>query len=199
MEWNLRDILKEHVITLLQNQKSYWKQRGKIKWVKLGHENTRFFHAKATINFRHNYISMLNNNDGAEITDHDGKANILWAAFKDRLESTENRNMHFNLQDFFGNGMDSDMSAQLEVPFTDKEIEDVVKDLPNNKSPGPNGFNNEFIKNCWSIIGPDIKKLINDFYDGSINLESINSSFITLIPKVEHPISPGDFRPNIFA
>jgi hypothetical protein len=29
-EWNLRDILKSHVITLLQNQKAYRKQRGKI-------------------------------------------------------------------------------------------------------------------------------------------------------------------------
>jgi hypothetical protein len=28
-EWNLRDILKDHIITLLQNQKAYWKQRGK--------------------------------------------------------------------------------------------------------------------------------------------------------------------------
>jgi hypothetical protein len=28
-EWNLIDILKSHVITLLQNKKGYWKQRGK--------------------------------------------------------------------------------------------------------------------------------------------------------------------------
>jgi hypothetical protein len=28
-EWNLRNILKSHVITLLQNKKGYWKQRGK--------------------------------------------------------------------------------------------------------------------------------------------------------------------------
>jgi hypothetical protein len=60
-EWNLRDILKSHVIALLQNQKTYWKQRGKIKWVKLGNENTRFFQTKAKINYRHNYISMLRN------------------------------------------------------------------------------------------------------------------------------------------
>jgi hypothetical protein len=77
-EWNLRDILKSHVITLLQNQKTYWKQRGKIKWVKLGDANTRFFHNKATINYRHNFISMLMNESLAEITDHDGKADILW-------------------------------------------------------------------------------------------------------------------------
>ena len=57
-EWNLRDTLKKHLITLLQNQKSYWQQRGKIKWVKLGDANTKFFHSKATINYRHNYISV---------------------------------------------------------------------------------------------------------------------------------------------
>jgi exonuclease III len=76
-EWNLRDALKAHIITLLQNQRTYWKQRGKIKWVKLGNENTRFFHTKATINYRHNLISMLKNADQAEICDHDGKAHIL--------------------------------------------------------------------------------------------------------------------------
>jgi hypothetical protein len=58
-EWNLRDILKSYVISLLQNQRTYWKQRGKIKWIKLGNENKRFFHSKATINYRHDYIAML--------------------------------------------------------------------------------------------------------------------------------------------
>jgi hypothetical protein len=66
-EWNLRDILKNHIIVLLQNKKSYWNQRGKIKWVKLGDTNTKFFHNKATINYRHNYISVLRNENMAEI------------------------------------------------------------------------------------------------------------------------------------
>src|SRR3954468_18123138 len=65
LEHILRDILKEHVITLLQNQQAYWNHRGKIKWVKLGDENTRFFHAKTTINYRHNFISMLKNSADA--------------------------------------------------------------------------------------------------------------------------------------
>jgi hypothetical protein len=99
-EWNLRDILKSHVIVLLQNQKTYWKQRGKIKWVKLGNENTRFFHTKATINYRHNYISLLRNKDHVEISDHEGKAGILWEAFKDRMGKSDNPEMHFNLHDF---------------------------------------------------------------------------------------------------
>jgi hypothetical protein len=46
------------------------------------------------------------------------------------------------------------------------------------------------------IIGTDVKTLIQDFFDGKVSLESINSSFITLIPKVENPCTPGYFRPT---
>jgi hypothetical protein len=73
IEWNLRDILKNHVITLPQNQKSYWKQIGKIKWVNLGDANTKIFHTRASINFRHIYIFVLKNDNQAKIYDHDGK------------------------------------------------------------------------------------------------------------------------------
>jgi hypothetical protein len=71
----------------------------------------------------------------------------------------------------------------------------VIKNLPNEKSPGPDGFNNEFIKCCWPIIGNDIKELIKDFYDEKNSLESTNSSFITLIPKCDNPTTANDFRP----
>jgi hypothetical protein len=194
-EWGLREALRDQVITVLQNQKGYWKQRGKIKWVKLGSENTKFYHTRATISYRYNYIKILHNNDNAEVSDREGKDNILWNAFKDRMGQTENPEMAFNLQDLLGNQLDEELSQQLEVPFTNKEIEDIDKDLPNDKSPGPDGFNNEFIKNYWSIIVADMKLLVQDFYDDKIYLESINSSFITLIPKMDHPLKPSDFRP----
>ena len=84
-EWNCRVILKEHLLILLKNQKIYWKQRGKIKGVKFGDENTKFFHTKASINFRHNHIAMLKNEDQVEIIDHVGKVALLWNAFRNRL------------------------------------------------------------------------------------------------------------------
>jgi hypothetical protein len=161
----------------------------------LGNENTRFFHTKATINYRHNYISMLRNKDLAEINDHDGKADILWEAFKEKMGKSDNPVMHFNLHEFFGEGMCADLREPLEAPFSKEEIDEVVKGLPNEKSPGLDGFNNEFIKNCWHIIREDIVHLIQDIYDEKVALESINSSFITLIPKIDSPIYPSYFRP----
>jgi hypothetical protein len=114
------------------------------------------------------------------LSDHDGKAAILWKTFKDRMGKSDNIDMLFNIQELYAS-LSSDLFDSLEVPFSDKEIEDVIKELPNEKSPGPGGFYNEFMKCCWSIIYADVKLLIRDFYEEKINLESINDSFITLI------------------
>ena len=42
----------------------------------------------------------------------------------------------------------SDDLHWLETPFTKTEIDAVVKDLPSGKSPGPDGFNTNFVKSC---------------------------------------------------
>jgi len=52
-----------------------------------------------------------------------------------------------------------------------------------------------FFKKCRHIIKEDIYQLCNDFFSGVVDLQAINSSFITLIPKNNNPISPNDFRP----
>jgi hypothetical protein len=44
-------------------------------------------------------------------------------------------------------------------------------------------------------VKDDFVALVKDFHDGSLNLQNINSSFITLVPKVQSPESVNDFRP----
>jgi hypothetical protein len=42
----------------------------------------------------------------------------------------------------------------LEEPFTMEEINQVVADLPTDKSPGPDGFSNEFLKKMLAHNSP---------------------------------------------
>ena len=84
---------------------------------------------------------------------------------------------------------------ELTTPFTHKEIDKVVREMPSDRAPGPDGFNGCFLKSCWHIIKHDFYTLCNDFYDGVIDLQSLNSGFITLIPKPQSPETANDFRP----
>jgi hypothetical protein len=83
----------------------------------------------------------------------------------------------------------------LESEFLKKDIDKIFAELPNNKSPGPDGFNGEFLKKCWPTLAQDFYDLCRDFFEGSVCLRSINSSYITLIPKKDCPLFISDFRP----
>jgi hypothetical protein len=84
---------------------------------------------------------------------------------------------------------------ELFVPFTTQEIDAVINNMPLDKAPGPDGFNGQFLKSCWHIIKEDIYKLCYEFYEGNLNLESINMGHITLIQKIQNPEGVNDFRP----
>ena len=106
-----------------------------------------------------------------------------------RIRNFQWPNIHFNtLQQLPG--------LELDRPFTESEIEQAVKSLPNEKEPGPDGFTNDFYKACWKIIKPDVLSAFHAFYiRHSGALEHLNRAQVMLIPKVEVATEPKDFRP----
>lgn len=108
------------------------------------------------------------------------------------MGTSEFTHMYFDLENLFQRDLDL---SSLVQQFTKEEIDAVIADLPYNKSPGPDGFNGEFLKKCWHLVAPDFYKLIEDFYNGNLCMRSINSSYITLVPKTDNPSMVGDFRP----
>jgi len=189
---NLRLIIKKHLQNLQKYRNIYWKKRFTANKIKLGDENTKFFHAMATISYRKNAISQLKDDNGNWVVDHDGKAALLFLAYKNRMGVSLQPQLRFDLDQLIH--LNVDLSSLVE-PFTKEEIDQIVKHMPADKAPGPDGFNGLFLKKCWPLIKEDFYKLCFDFFDGQVNLESINTSFITLIPKVNSPETVNDFRP----
>jgi hypothetical protein len=149
IEWNFRHLLQEKLAILLRQQQIYWKQRGVVKWVKFGDEGTKFFHANATIKHRKNFIASLIDDNGQELYDHASKADLLWTAYKERLGSSDSISMQFDLGALLHSSTEL---GYLSEAFSHEEIDDVVKNLPRDKSPGPDGFNTDFVKRCWPVI-----------------------------------------------
>lgn len=191
-EWNFRDIVKSRLQQLLLCKQDYWRKRCTARWARLGDENTSFFHSMATIRYRSNLIASLNREDGSQATEHHEKAGLLWESFRQRLGISVPINPEFDFSQFFSpfEGL-----SGLSAPFTHEEIDKVVAHMPSDKSPGPDGFSGLFLKICWPVVKYDFYRLCQEFWEGKVNLQSINDSYITLIPKTLSPEGPNDYRP----
>jgi hypothetical protein len=146
----------------------------------------------ATQRNRRNTISMLKDSDGRVVNDHDEIAALLWSSYRDRMGNSEGINMQFDLPRLINRIQGLEENSQ---PFLQEEIELVLKQMPPDNSPGPDGFTGLFLKRCWPIIKQDFFKLVQDFHEGTLQLQNINESFITLFPKVHSPESVNDYRP----
>ena len=81
-------------------------------------------------------------------------------------------------------------------PVTNTKIKTVIKDLPTNKSPGPDGFTGKFYPTFREELMPILLKLFQKIAEGGTLPNSLYKATITLIPKPDKDITKKEnYRP----
>jgi hypothetical protein len=191
-EWWLRRTLKHAILGMSSLEWTMARQRSRMRWLKDGDANSKLFHAVANGRRAKNFISAVKN--GTEIiTDQQGKERIFYDSFRALFGTIQNKESSIDLHML---GMPAHDLDDLEAIFSEEEIWGVIKEMPPDRAPGPDGFIGAFYKRAWPIIKGEVMAAILKLYvrDGR-TFERLNRALITLIPKKHDAEEVGDYRP----
>ena len=115
----------------------------------------------------------------------------LYANEMDNLEEMDKFLENYNLP-----RLNQEETENMNRPITSTEIETVIKNLPTNKSLGPDGFTGEFYQTFREELTPILLKLFQNIAEGGTLPNSFYKVTITLIPKADKDTTKkGNYRP----
>ena len=85
--------------------------------------------------------------------------------------------------------MNHEELENINRPIISNEIKTIIKNLPTNRSPGPDGFTGEFHQTFREELTPILLKLLQNIAEGATPPNSFCKATITLIPKPEKDIT----------
>ncbi|KAL2231101.1 UNVERIFIED_CONTAM: hypothetical protein Sindi_1704500 [Sesamum indicum] len=155
-------------------------QRAKMQWMKDGDQ-----------------CSQINDENGTTHTDQGEVAHEFVSYFQNLLGGTRRQftvDIRY-LRPWARHCITDEEASHLLLPFSPDDVKQAVFDIAEDKAPGPDGYSSGFFKATWPVVGEEVTRAVLDFFTTEKLLKQINSTILTLIPKVHTPMSVNDFRP----
>jgi len=165
-----------------------------VHWLQSGDLNTKYFHHKANTRKRKNFIHNIHDSDGNNRKDSN-KIHDTFSKHFQNIFTSSTSSYSQNIFDVVRNRVSSQDYNLLNNVFTETEVLEAISSMKANSAPGPDGFLAMFFQKYWEIIGPDIMQHVSNVLNNKGSIDDSNHTFISLIPKINNPITPSDFRP----
>ncbi|XP_074297740.1 uncharacterized protein LOC141628504 [Silene latifolia] len=189
---------KEAAATFYSLQKarvSFLQQKAKSVWLAEGDENSAYFHRQIKARNVHNKVFQIKDVHGTQHCEPDA-IEYAFLDYYQQLLGTSNPVHKVHVPTVrTGKLITPQHISELLRPISMEEVKNCLFSIPASNSPGPDGYTSQFFKDSWEILGKDLFYAINNFFSTGKLLKQLNSTNITLIPKIPNPSSVTDFRP----
>jgi len=186
--------LASKYMQLCKDEESFFKQKSRVQWLHLGDQNTNFFHKSLLHRQVRNRIHSLQDEEGNLVHDQLEIGNMA-AIYFERLLTTPHCTQPAEVMTIFPNKISEASGTSCMAPITNDDIKSALFSIPDNKSPGLDGYNALFFKKCWDIIKVDFIAAVRYFFSNNALPRCVNATMVTLVPKLENPTCMNDFRP----
>jgi hypothetical protein len=185
--------LQKDLKILMEQEDLKWRQRAKMDWLKHGDRNSKFFHACTSQRRKVNKIDQIQDECGGLWKNQEGVGRAFENYFAKLFTAGGAVNYHDSLDGLDGRITDA-MNEALVRPFIAEEVRTALFQMDPLKAPGPDGFNAGFFQKHWEIVGLEVCKAVLYSLNNATLDSVLNSTFITLIPKMSSPTSVTEFR-----
>lgn len=185
--------LQDELDDVLYQEELHWYQKSREEWITSGDRNTHFYHMATVIRRARKKVTGMKNDNGDLITNKDELKEMMRSFFIILFEKDDTCDITLAPK----GGFPIINAARLECMkyVSADDIKKAVKDMAPMKAPGPDGLHALFYQKVWTIVGESVVKMAEDFFNTGDLQEGMNDTYITLIPKVDKPERPTNFRP----
>lgn len=170
-------------------------QKARVTWLKLGDDNTAYFHNARRERGGRNRIDRLVDDDGT-ILDKPKDIEVEVLRFYKNLLSSSSTLKAIDPKVLSQDPLiNRDDSKVLIREVTTADIDAAMWSIGVDKSPGIDGYNVKFFKKSWDIVKYDIYDAVLDFFARRASSASWNMNSITLIPNHPQASQVKDFGP----
>jgi len=140
---------------------SLFRQKARVSWFKNGFTCTKFFHS--SLRWRRIRKEVKGVEVGGLWCEEPSTLRLeAKKLFDSRFKATKDLGVRLDAVEFKSLSLDDNLS--LLDGFTKKEIRDAVWQSEGLKSPGPDGFNFNFLKNSWEFLKDEFVAMMGLFH-----------------------------------
>lgn len=184
-----------HIASL---EEDFLKQRAKLHWLDIGDQNNKTFHRAIKSRQAQNMIREIRCGNGNVVNTHSEikqEAESFFSEFINRIPENFQGIDEEELQNLLDFRCSEEDSRLLEEEATAEEIRKILFGMPNNKSPGPDGYPAEFFKSTWSVLAQDFTIAVQSVFKFGFLPKGVNSTILALVPKKLDSLEMRDYRP----
>ncbi|RVW78875.1 LINE-1 retrotransposable element ORF2 protein [Vitis vinifera] len=188
--WILR---RKELEDLLLKEEVQWRQKSRVKWIKEGDCNSKFFHRVATGRRSRKYIKSLISERGETLNNIEVISEEIVNFFGNLYSKPEGDSWKIEGIDWAP--ISEESAIWLDRPFSEEEVRMAVFQLNKEKAPGPDGFTLAVYQECWDVIKEDLMRVFFEFHTKGVINQSTNATFIAMVPKKSQTFKISDYRP----